>query len=101
MNKLTPECMNIGSSVKMVSLVTLITIIAAAILLVATIIYNYMKKTDSTDAEAQKTNEEKKKKVIGALSITGTVIVFLSALSSIWGYSVVSKAANKCIPSGM
>ncbi|ATY70259.1 hypothetical protein [Tomelloso virus] len=97
-NKITPECANIGKSVKVVSLVVLIMVIIATILLVAAIIYNYVKKTANDDAEVQAENEAKKKKVIGGLSITGAVVVFLSALAAIWEYSVLSKAVHRCIP---
>lgn len=101
LNKITPECANIGKTVKMVSIVTLLMIVVAAVLLIAAIIYNYARKTESTDADEQARNEESKRKVIGALTITGTVLVFLASLSSVWDYSVVSKAVNKCIPSAM
>lgn len=97
LNKITPECVNIGKSIKMSSTVVLAMIIIALILLISAIIYNYVKKTDSTDTDAQHENENKKKKVVGGLSITGTVLVFITALASIWDLSVVSKAANRCI----
>lgn len=72
LNKITPECVNVGQAIKL----SLIMVVIALILLIAAIIYNYVKKTDTTDADVQKENEEKKTKVVGALSITGTVLVF-------------------------
>lgn len=98
LNKITPECVNVGKAIKTSSMIVLIMIVIALVLLIAAIIYNYVKKTESSDNDVQTENEEDKKKVIGGLAITSTVLVFLTALSSVWSLSVVSKAANKCIP---
>lgn len=98
LNKITPECINVGKAIKLSSTVVLVMVVIALILLISAIVYNYVKKTESTDTDTQTENEDNKKKVVGALSITGTVIVFLSLLASVWDFSVVSKAANRCIP---
>lgn len=99
LNKITPECANIGQSIKMSSTIVLVMVVIALILLVSAVIYNYVKKEDSNaDAATKSKAEDDKKKVIGALNITGIVLVFLTALSAIWELSVVSKAANRCIP---
>lgn len=95
--KITPACSNLARSVKMVSVLNLILVIVAAVLLIAAIIYNYTRKTESTDADEQTRNELSKKKVIGALTITGVVLVVLASLSSVWNYSVLSKAVKTCI----
>lgn len=99
LNKITPECVNIGKSIKLSAAIVLIMVVLAVILLIAAIVYNYVKKTESSDADIQAANEAKKKKVVGALTITGAVITFLSGIAALWDFTVVSKAANRCIPS--
>lgn len=98
LGKITPECQNLGRSIKLSSMVVLIMIIVAVILLVSAIIYNYMKKNDAPDAETIHATDDTKKKVVGALTITSTVIIFITAFAAIWQMQIASKAVRMCIP---
>lgn len=97
LSKITPECVNVGRSIKLTSIFSMCLVLVCLIFLISVIIYNYIKKTDSTDADIQKENEDKKRKVQGGILITTTVTLALTLLVSVWGVSVVSKAANRCI----
>lgn len=97
LQKITPGCVNIVKTVKMVSILTLILTLIAATLLIIAIIYNYARKTDSSDADEQTRNEESKRKMIGALASIGTAFIGVAALFAVWGYSVLSKAVKTCI----
>lgn len=92
---ITPECSSLSRSIKYVSLISMIIVLVALVILVSGIIYNYMKKVpNGADAAAV---EDKKKKVVGSVTITAAVVVALSLITSIWEYAVVSKTANQCL----
>ncbi|AQN78586.1 ACH96171.1 GrBNV gp95-like protein [Kallithea virus] len=96
--RLIPECQDLSKSIKMSSLVVLVLIVLALILLVAAILCNYLYKTDSTNSSsASEAKEKNKKKLVGALTITSAVLVFLSTFSAIWQYSVASKTVKACL----
>lgn len=92
------ECANLSRSIKMSSMIVLVLIVLALILLVAAIMCNYLYKTESTSSSATEAKEKNKKQVVGILTITSTVLVFLATFSAIWQYSVSSKTAKSCLP---
>lgn len=96
---ITPECSNLSKSIKMSSMFSLILIILTLILLIAAIVYNYVKKTPVGSSVDASKDEDNKKKVIGGLVITSTVISALAAAISAWSFGIVGKAANTCISS--
>ncbi|AYP97976.1 GrBNV gp95-like protein-like protein [Mauternbach virus] len=96
---LPSECANLSRSIKMSSMIVLILIVLALILLVAAIMCNYLYKTTDTNASsASEAKEKNKKQVVGILTITSAVFVFLATFSAIWQYSVSSKTAKSCLP---
>lgn len=98
-NYMTPECARLGGSIKMVSIVGLVMIVLALILIIAGIVYNYVKKTTGQTTDETKANEDKKQKLVGGLTITGAVFLAVTSLIQVWQYSVASKVANQCIGS--
>lgn len=81
----------------MSSLVTMIVVLIAFILLGTAIGYNYMKKAGTTATDA---NDEKKKKIVGALNISAVVVLGLALVAGIWEFSIVSKTINQCLMVG-
>lgn len=76
----------------------MIIIIIALILLIIAIIYNYTKKeSKGADPAVAAEEDTKKEKVVGALSITATVLVAIGAIFALWSYSVVSKTTRVCL----
>lgn len=100
-NALTPECENLSKSLKLTSLITLVLTSIATILLLVAIIYNYVKRSKGTtraDAgTSNSTDEEKTAKIVGALSISGSVAVALTFLLKIWDFTVAAKTAKTCL----
>lgn len=96
-NKMTPECVNLGRSIKTSAILAVVMIVIVVILLVASILYSYLKKTADPDGDKEKENEEHKKKTVAFLAISGTVIAFLTTFVSIWQLSVASKAVQSCL----
>lgn len=96
-NRIVPECQNIGRSIKTSATVIVVMIVIVLILLVVSILYSYLKKIDtspSLDVTAQETH---KKKVVGGLTITASVLIFITAFVAVYQMSAVSRAARQCI----
>nr|WOJ45418.1 hypothetical protein [Apis mellifera nudivirus] len=56
-----------------------------------------MKKAGTTATDA---NDEKKKKIVGALNISAVVVLGLALVAGIWEFSIVSKTINQCLMVG-
>jgi len=95
-NAITPECENLGKSIKVSALIVLIILIIVIILMVAAIVYNHMKQT-VTDADRAEDEDKKKNKIIGGLSIGSVVVLAIGTLAGIWQYVVAAKVANVCL----
>lgn len=93
---LTPECGNLTRSIKWSSMIVIIVLLVAFILLIGAIIYNYVKKIPSDTN--QKDNENKKKKIVGGMTIGSVVVLGIGLISSIWQYTAVSKTSKLCLP---
>lgn len=103
LNRVIPECHNIGRSIKTSATAIVVLIVIVLILMVATILYSYLKKvgteggTTTNISDEAKNNENKKKKVVGGLTITSTVLIFITAFIAVYQMSAVSRAARQCI----
>lgn len=96
---ITPECNNLSRSIKNISMFNMILLFISLVVLLGAVLYNYLKKVPSgTDAG---TVENKKKKVVGAATITSTVLLAISFLTSVWDYVIAAKTANQCLPSSI
>lgn len=104
LNRVIPECHNIGRSIKTSATAIVVLIVIVLILMVATILYSYLKKvgndgstTNNLVNDDVKKDENKKKKVVGGLTITSTVLIFITAFIAVYQMSAVSRAARQCI----
>lgn len=93
MAKLTPECNNLGRSVKTSASVLCVMVILALVLLVTAIIYSYVKKVDATNTDAN----ANKKKVVGGLSITASIVLAITTFVALWQFNVASKTMKICM----
>jgi len=92
----TPECENLGRTIKSVSVLLIIFIVVTVVLLIVAISYNYMKK-GATDADHAAEEEARKGKIIGGLSITGALTACISMIMSVWLTSVAGKMTAQCL----
>lgn len=98
MNRIVPECQNIGRSIKTSATVIVVMIVIVLILLVVSILYSYLKKVDASLSQDSVTAQENnKKKVVGGLTITASVLIFITAFVAVYQMSAVSRAARQCI----
>lgn len=93
---LTPECGNLTRSIKASSAVVIIIILIAFVLLTTAVVYNYVKQVKD-DANKQ-TNQDKKAKIVGGMTIATIVVLGVGLLSGIWQYTAVSRASKACLP---
>lgn len=93
MAKLTPECNNLGRSIKTSATFVCVMVILALVLLVTAIIYSYVKKVDDTNADAS----ANKKKVVGGLSITASVVLAVTTFIALWQFNVAAKTVKICM----
>lgn len=91
------ECANNATSLKMSALGTLVTLIVAMVLIVASVAYSYLKKTDHSDGDTNNTNEVQKRKVIGNLSLGASIVALIAVVLSIWNNGNVNKATRSCM----
>lgn len=96
------ECQNMGPSVKFASLVLIILIFVTVAIMVATLIYNQMKTvnnsanpTESTETAAEAS--EKKRKTVGYMTMSSTILGVITAIAAIWQFNSVSKAVKVCL----
>lgn len=108
---ITPECNNLGRSIKTSSWLIVVFLAIAIILMLIAVIYNYKGTPKSTvpattgagagagasGGTTATTDEDKKNKIVDSLSIAGMAFTVISLLISIWSASVVGKAANNCL----
>jgi len=103
LNKITPQCENLHKTIKLASFITLALTSVVLVLLLAAIIYNYVLKNDTpaptlrAGEETDTTTEDKKKKIIGGLTISAAIIGLVSVLSSLWSAMIGAKTAKTCI----
>lgn len=108
MNKLSVECPNLGKSIKFSSGLALIMVSIALLFLVASILYEYLKKVEVISGglgpgeignapAPHGITATKKRKVVGGLAITSAVILFLSMIISVYQFAISSKNVNNCI----
>lgn len=97
LSKLTPECNNLGRSVKTSATLILVMIVIALVLLIAAIIYSYVKKLHTTDASQMEAEEENKKKVVGILSITSSIVLAITTFVAIWQFNIAAKTVKICM----
>lgn len=97
MTRIVPECQNIGRSIKTSATVIVVMIVIVLILLVVSILYSYLKKIDATLTLDVASQESHKKKVVGGLTITASVLIFITAFVAVYQMSAVSRAARQCI----
>lgn len=93
---LTPECGNLTRSIKASSAVVIIIILIAFVLLTTAVVYNYVKQVK--DDSDKQTNQDKKAKLVGGMTIASIVVLGIGLLSSIWQYTAVSRTAKACLP---
>lgn len=106
-NVIIPECNNLGRTIKMSSWLVVISLLIALVMLIIAVIYTYVKKTSNSSNDGSSTSqyavgdtdEDKKNKIIGGLSITGIVFVALSVFVAIWSATIAAKTTNTCLTS--
>lgn len=93
---LTPECTGLTKSIKVSSAIVIVVIFIAFVLLTAAVVYNYVKQIKN-DADKD-SNDAKKKKLVGGMTISSIVVLGVALLSSIWQYTAVSRTSKLCLP---
>lgn len=93
-----PECQSIGRSIKTSSTIIVVLLVLALIVMVICILYSYMKKLGETTSSDYQLRDKEKKRVIGGLSITSSVLIFIAAFVAVYQMSPISKAVRQCIP---
>lgn len=90
MRKITPQCINMAPSLFLSGVIELVIISVNVILLLGTILYNYMHKAADDSAK------DKKAKILGRLMLANTLLTVLTAFVAVW-HIFVSGKLRKCI----
>lgn len=102
MNKITPECANLGKSLKMSGMVVIILAVIGTILCIVGVVYSQMNTTkdkDSTraDSETDEDKDKKKKKVTLWMYIGAIVVLVIGCIASVWNMTIGAKTTKTCI----
>lgn len=101
-NKITPECINLGKSLKLTGALVLVVSILAMICIIVALVYSQMKSKDKKvnaagDEEPTDDDEDKKKKVTLWMLIGTLILTIAASIMGIWNWAIASKAAKTCI----
>lgn len=101
MNKVTPECQNLGKSLKLTGIATLAAVILIIILSAIALVYLYKdNKEDPVTPDANDggtTTTDSNKKISMWLTIGTFAAAIIAGGIGLWNVTVSSKAAKTCI----